>query len=309
MVQTGIKASKKIVKEINANWYVVFLIVVFVFFALYPFFRNDGARILLKAKRMFNRQAHVVIISTYGPSVNGSPFYEEYVDKAVNFILDPKNEVDEIIIVGGYTVDPSRSQSQGVLDFMKEKYPALIQKNFPVTLDECGITTWQNIINSKKLMDKEGITPKKITIFAEESREKKIAFFANNVFHWDASVIMDKRKILMEVDPLISTSKETQLFALTHSEKYEWPRFTYIKDTYLIDKNIRIITMPSGLPQNFVDDEHIKIFQEIKEFYDSNYGSQAIKERLDSWEKTAGFNTVQNLVDKGCAEYKQFLDK
>lgn len=304
-----IQTNKSSTKEINGNRYVIALIFVISFLVLFPYFKRNGGKMVLRAKRMINKQAHVAIISTYGPSVNGSPFYEAYIAKAVKFILDPANKVDEIVIVGGYTVDPSRSQSQAVLDFIKEKYPAFVLKNIPVTLDECGITTWQNIINSKKLMDKEGISPKKITIFAEESREKKVAFFANYVFHYDASAMMDKRKMLMEVDPLISASKESQLFAFIHSEKSEWSRFTYVKDTYLIDKDIRIITIPSGLPQNFADDEHTKIFQEIKEFYDPDYGNKAVKDRLDTWAKTAGFNTTQNLIDKGCPEYKQYLNK
>lgn len=296
-------------KETNIDFFVIALIVLIGFLVCIPLYLKNKTVIQTKINRTLNKNEHVVILSTYGPSVAGSPFYESYVKKAMKFILDPTNKVNELIIVGGYTVDPNTSQSQAVLNYIKDNYPAFSTAEIPVSLDECGITTWQNIQNTKKLMEKEGIEPLKITIFAEESREKKVAFFANNVFHWDASAIMDKRKILMEVDPLILASKEAQLLAYNQPDKVEWERFTYVKNTYLIDKNIRIITVPSGLSQQFIDDEHIKIFQEIKENYDPIYGNKAVKERLDRWAKTAGFNTVENLVKKGCTEYKQFLAK
>jgi hypothetical protein len=47
----------------------------------------------------------------------------------------------------------------------------------------------------------------------------------------------------------------------------------------------------------------------MKEFLVDSYGKRMVKERLDSWSKTAGFNTVENLVQKGCVEYKEFLKK
>jgi len=305
----ALNIDKPSTKETNIDFLIIALVVLIGIIGCIPLYQKYKTAIQTRINRVLNQNEHVVILSTYGPSVTGSPFYEAYVDKAMKFILDPTNKVNELIIVGGYTVDPNTSQSQAALNYIKEKYTAFNTAGIPVTLDECGITTWQNIKNTKKLMEKEGIKPLKITIFAEESREKKVAFFANNTFHWDASAIMDKRKILMEVDPLILASKEAQLLAYNQPDKVEWARFTYVKDTYLIDKNIRIITVPSGLSQQFADDEHTKIFQEIKEYYDPTYGNKAIKERLDEWAKTAGFNTVENLVKKGCIEYKQFLTK
>ncbi|MFZ2026532.1 MAG: hypothetical protein WAV30_04575 [Microgenomates group bacterium] len=295
-------------KEIDIDIPLIVLVLLFVLLTFFPLYKQHGSALKLKMQRLLNRNSHVVILSTYGPSVEGSPFYEAYVKKAVRYMMDPTNKVNELIIVGGYTVDPDRSQSQAVLDYMMQKYPEFEMSKIPVTLDECGITTWQNIRNTQILMNKNAIKAKNITIFAETSREKKIAFFANSTFHWDAPAIINTKKVLSEINPLISASQEAQLNAFS-SNTAEWARFAIVKDTYLIDKDIRIISEPSGLPQQFVDAEYAKLFEEIKEFYDSTYASKAIKAQLDEWTKIAGFDTAENLVQKGCTEYKQYLNK
>lgn len=295
-------------KEIDIDVPLIVLVLLFVLLTFLPLYKQHGSAIKLKIQRLLNRNSHVVILSTYGPSVEGSPFYEAYVKKAVRYMTDPKNGVNELIIVGGYTVDPDRSQSRAVLDYMKRQYPEFEKANIPVTLDECGITTWQNIKNTKTLMEKNAIQAKRITIFAETSREKKIAFFANSTFHWDAPAIIDTKKVLREVDPLIQASQEAQLNAFS-SKTSEWARFAMVKDTYLTDKDIRILSEPSGLPQQFVDEEYSKLFEEIKEFYDATYASKKIKKQLDEWTKVAGFDTAENLVQKGCNEYRQYLNK
>lgn len=295
-------------KEIDIDIPLIVLVLLFVLLTFFPLYKQHGSAIKLKIQRLLNRNSHVVILSTYGPSVEGSPFYEAYVKKAVRYMADPKNEVNELIIVGGYTVDPERSQSQAVLDYIRQHYPEFEKSGLPVTLDECGITTWQNIKNAKMLMEKNTIQAKKITIFAETSREKKIAFFANDTFHWDTPVIIDKKKVLAEIDPLIAASQEARLNAFS-SKTAEWARFAIVQDTYLIDRDIRIISEPSGLPQQFVDEEYEKLFEELKEFYDATYASKKIKKQLDEWTKIAGFDTAENLVQKGCTEYKQYLDK
>lgn len=124
-------------------------------------------------------------------------------------------------------------------------------------------------------------------IFAEESRMKKIAFFANDTFHKDSTANIDKKRVLKEIDPLITASQEIQLKSF-EARDTEWTRFTYVNNTYLVDKDLRIITEPSGLPQEFIDEEYTKIFQEIKEFYDVTYASKSLKKKLDEWSKTAG---------------------
>ncbi len=278
-------------KEINIDAIIIALVVLLGLIVGIPLYQQNRATINTKIKRVVNRQAHVVILSTYGPTVAGSPFYEAYVAKAMKFMLDPTNKVNELIIVGGYTVDQNTSQSQAVLNYIKEKYPAFNTAGIPVTLDECGITTWMNIKNAKKLMDQNSIQSKNITIFAESSREKKIAFFANNTFHWDSSAIIDKKKVLREIEPLIDASQEAQLSAFS-SKDSEWSRFSYVTNTYLTDKDIRIISEPSGLPQQFVDEEYAKIFQEMREFYDSTFASKTIMAKLDDWSKTRAKHTL-----------------
>lgn len=300
--------SNSSTNETNIDAIVITLVVLMGLLVLIPVYKKNKTAIETKIKRLINKKSHVVVISTYGPSVAGSPFYEAHIAKAIKFVLDPINKVNEVIIVGGYTVDQHISQSQAVLNYIKDKYPEFNSARIPVTLDECGITTWQNIKNTKVLMDKNSIKAQKITIFAESSREKKIAFFANSTFHWDSSAIIDKQKVLKEIEPLVAASQDAQLRAFT-SQNSEWARFVGVKDTYLVDKDMRIMTVSSGLPQQFVDEEYAKIFQEIKEFYDSTYASKTIRAKLDAWSATAGFNVAENLVKKGCIEYKQFLTK
>lgn len=295
-------------KEIDIDVPLIVLVLFFVLLTFFPLYKQHGSVLKLKMQRLLNRESHVVILSTYGPSVEGSPFYEAHVKKAVRYMMDPTNKVNELIIVGGYTVDPDRSQSQAVLDYIMQKYPEFEKSKIPVTLDECGITTWQNIRNTQILMNKNDIKAKKITIFAETSREKKIAFFANSTYHWDAPAIIDRNKVLKEIEPLIAASQEAQLEAFS-STTSEWARFARVKDSYLTDRDIRILSESSGLPQQFVDEEYSKLFEEIKEFYDATYASKKIKKQLDEWTKIAGFDTAENLVQKGCTEYKQYLNK
>lgn len=296
-------------KETNIDGMLVGFVVFLLLFTGVVLYKYNKASVDTKIKRTLNRNAHVVILSTYGPSVQGSPFYEKYVEKAVKYILDPKNKVNELVIVGGYTVDPNTSQSQAVLNYIKEKYPEFISSNIPVTLDECGITTWQNIKNAKKLMDREGIAAKKITIFAEESRFEKIQVFAFSEFTAKTDEI--KKSLsdmgLRTAEKNMLRSREEQLKALGSAQK----RQLQVPNEPMNYNNIEIsiLTESAGLPQDYVDDERIKINQEMKEFFDEKFGKQKIKERLDSWSKTAGFNTVENLVQKGCVEYKEFLKK
>lgn len=285
---------------IDGDLYGYMFILLIAFIILSPIIYFNRFKIRTFISRVLNRDAHVVIVSTYGPSVDGSVFYESYVKKMVDFVLEDKNKVDEIIIVGGYTVDPTRSQSQALLDYAYVKYPLFKKKNIPVTLDECGITTWENMKNAKKLIDTNFISAKKITIFGEESRSKKLAFFANGLFHPYTPPIADKERVLKQLGPLTDAPKEKQIQA--YNEKLaNGEYYTYIKDTYLIDKNIRIVTIPSGLSQEFVDDEHAKIFQEMKEFLDLDYGKKKVKERLESWYKTSGFDASEKRKQLKCS--------
>jgi len=328
MTQNSIHSTK----ETNIDGVLVGFVIFLLLFTGVVLYKYNKTAVDIKVKRIVNRNAHVVILSTYGPTVHGSPFYEKYVDKAVKFILDPKNKVDELLIVGGYTVDPNISQSQAVLNYIKEKYPEFNSSNIPVTLDECGITTWMNIRNSKKLMDQNSISAKEITIFAEDSRKQKVAFFANHVFPIGNSIDGSKDEIQREVNMYVKLPKEEQLQDFNNPKQLKdyqshsveelkeresdesrnsdaWPMYTHAINQENSKYNIEIITVPSGLAQEYIDDEHIKIFQEIKEFYDESYGRQKVKERLDDWSKIAGFNTIDNLVNKGCVEYKEFFNK
>lgn len=288
-------------KETNIDTQLlIFILLCGVITCIFLFYRY-GSVIALRIKRIMHRNVHVVIMSTYGPSVEGSPFYENYVAQAMKYVLLPENKVSELVIVGGYTVDPSRSQSQAVLDFIRVKYPGFVKAHIPVTLDECGVTTWQNIQNAKKLMDGESISAGKITIFAEESREKKVYFFANTTFK--EFIGNDKNLISLEVDPIISYSRREQVASYNSLQGMVLGKY--------ITKNalITIISVPSGLPESVSEDQHISLFQEVKEYLDPRYEVVRMKERLSGWSAAAGFDTAKNLVEKGCFEYKQFLNK
>jgi len=288
-------------KEIDADIPVILFTIFMVIMTFIFIYWRFGKAINLRIKRLMAKNVHVVIMSTYGPSVEESPFYEAYVAKAMSYIMDPANKVSELIIVGGYTVDPSRPQSRAVLDYIEGKYPTFKKAGIPVTLDECGITTWQNVQNAKKLMNRESISAGRITLFAEASREKRMYFFANTTFK--DFIGDDKNSALREVKGIIPLSREEQLKSYDSLQGMVTGEYT--------TKNavVDVITESAGLPQTYNDDEHIKIFQEVREYLDPPYGNAKVKERLDTWGKTAGFDTVKNLVEKGCGEYKQFLNK
>lgn len=293
-------------KEIDIDIPLIVLVLLFVLLTFFPLYKQHGSALKLKMQRLLNRNSHVVILSTYGPSVEGSPFYEAYVKKAVRYMMDPANKVNELIIVGGYTVDPDRSQSQAVLDYIRQHYPEFEKSKIPVTLDECGISTWQNIRNAKRLSDKELITPGRITIFAETSREKKVSYFANAVFYWDKdSFDLNKEIALEELGYLVSASKEVQLNGYRNFTMNDFSDATFATK----NAKVQTISVPSGLDRNVIEDEEAKIFKEIMEFYDPTYEKKGVKTQLDEWTKVAGFDTAENLVQKGCTEYKQYLDK
>lgn len=243
---------------------------------------------------------NIVIISTYGPAVAGSPFYEAYVTNTVQYISDPKNRVSNIIITGGYTLDRDISQSQAVLAYIKKTFPDFLSLKIPILLDQCGVTTSQNIVNAKRLIDSWNIKPEEITIFAETSRAKKIYFFANTTFLPFAKE--DKQKVIDEIAPLINLPLGDQLKDYNNLDAYFLAK--YVAPGNLV----KVITQDSGLPKEFSDAEYGKFFQDIKGYLNPAYGDIQIKEQLDQWSKTAGFSVAQNLVSKGCKEYSQFLD-
>jgi hypothetical protein len=286
--------------ETNIDSIIIGMVILIGLLVCIPVYQKNSGAILLRIKRVLTKNAHVVIVSTYGPTVGGSPFYESYIAQLMTYVLDPSNKVSEMIIVGGYTVDQSVSQSRAVLNYIEEKYPSFSSTNIAVTLDECGITTWQNIRNAKSLMAKEGIKSSRITIFAEESRDKKVYFFANTTFNDFYG--NDEKSILRETEELASASKGKQL--VTYNLL---PTMVTGEYTGKMGKT-ELITVPAGLPKEYIDDEQAQLFSEIKEYLDPTYGHLKVKERLDNWAKAAGFNTIENLVDKGCVEYKRFLD-
>lgn len=295
-------------KEIDIDIPLIVLVLLFVLLTFFPFYKQHGSAIKLKMQRLLNRSSHVVILSTYGPSVEGSPFYEAYVKKAVRYMMDPANKVNELIIVGGYTVDPDRSQSQAVLDYMMQKYPEFGKANIPVTLDECGITTWQNMKNAKRLADKEFITPGRITVFAEETRKERVFLFSLSEFFLKNDAI----KKLFSSEAIKGANESLALPIDEQLRRYESsPHNTVVPrdpQNYK-DIELNIITESAQLPKEIVDAERLKVSSELKEMYEPTYGNAKIKQQLDEWTKIAGFDTAENLVKKGCAEYKQYLDK
>ena len=244
---------------------------------------------------------HTVIISTYGSTVTGSPFYETYITKAVKYIADPNNQVKHLVIVGGYTVDKNTSQAQAAFDYINKTFPEFASQKIPVLFDQCGVTTWQNIANAKQLLDSQGIRPDKLTVFAETSKIRDIYFFANTDFLPFSDT--DKQLILKEVKPLLSMSEDKQLSAYNNLGNYTLSKYTNPND--LVD----VITQDSGLPQSYTDQDHAKTFGEINEDLDPTYGDQMIKSQIDEWSKTAGFSVAQNLVSKGCNYYSRFITK
>lgn len=298
--------SGEVQKEIDIDLPLIVLVLLFVALTFFPLYKRHGDNLKLKVQRLLNRKAHVVIVSTYGPSVDGSPFYEAYVKKAVRYITDSANKVDEVVIVGGYTVDPNRSQSRAVLDYMNEHYSEFVKARVPVTLDECGITTWQNIQNAKKLMDKELITPGEITVFAEEARKERVFVFSLAEFFFKNDEI---RKVF-ETEALRGANENLALPISEQLRKYEnSPHSTEVPrdEKNYRDIKLNILTESAQLPKEVVDAEHLRIATEIKEMYDPAYGKKKLKQQLDDWTKVAGFDTKENLIQKGCEEYKQLL--
>lgn len=299
--------SHGVQKEIDIDLPLIVLVLLFVGLTFFPLYKRHGDELKIKVKRLLNRKAHAVIVSTYGPSVEGSPFYEAYVKKVVGYITDPANKVDEVVIVGGYTVDPNRSQSQAVLDYMKEHYPQFANSKIPVTLDECGVTTWQNIRNAKKLMDKNYIAPQRLTVFAEETRKERVFVFSLSEFFFKSKEAKDifVNQAVQGANSVLALPKEEQLRQYnTSSHETRVPE----DKTIYKDISLDILTESADLPKEIADAEYLKIAEEMKELFEPTYGAARLKKQLDEWTKVAGFDTAENLVQKGCTEYKDYLN-
>lgn len=282
---------------------VIVISFVLLFFVVGFFFYQNGLKSNLNSKRSLppSVKEHTVILSTYGPSVEGSPFYETYVTKAMKYITNPENQVKHLVIVGGYTLDANRSQAQAVLDYVNKTFPEFSSQKIPVMLDLCGITIWQNIANAKQLLDSNKIKPDKVTIFAETSRTKKVYFFANTNFLPFPDE--DKQLILKEIKPLLSMSEDQRLSAYRNLGNYNLSKYTNPNGL------VEVITQDSDLTQKFTDQEYSKTFEEVNAGLDFQYGDQKIKDQMDEWSNAAGFSVAQNLVSKGCPYYNRFLQK
>lgn len=241
---------------------------------------------------------HVVIISTYGPEVGG-PFYVAYMTKVMKYILDKQNKVKTIVIVGGYTVDASRSQAQAVLDYIQANFPDFKKQNRDILLEQCSITTGQNMVNAKQLLDAKGVHPDKITVFAETTRAKKVYFFAHSTF--SPIPDLDSSLIATELKPLIALPQSKQLESYSHLNDYQVSKYT--NQSSLVE----VITQDSGLPKEYQNQEYSSFFQDIYAYLDPTFGKKQLEIRLNELSKAATFSVAENLVAKGCKEYQDYI--
>ncbi len=167
---------------------------------------NSKAELKTKVKSMahvvdkkFDKGAkRIVIVPGYGTPVLGNESYEEYIKKAVAYVNNETNNVVAVVFTGSYTDDKNLSEAEALYRGFDEyaDIAGLQKTGVHFYKEECAITTWQNIENSKALVDSKKTSYDSVTIFGDEGRKEKLIGYANTVFNKD--IVKDRSVVSVD---------------------------------------------------------------------------------------------------------------
>ncbi len=109
---------------------------------------------------------HVVIVPGYGVIYN-DPTYEGYVEAFSEYIEDEDNEVTAVVFTGSYSTTPDITEAA----FLNGEFnntvavSAIQSRGIHVYKEECAITSWQNIGNTKDLLDDKAEEYSRVTVW------------------------------------------------------------------------------------------------------------------------------------------------
>jgi hypothetical protein len=142
--------------------------------------------------------SRIVIVPGYGTPVLGSESYEAYVKKAVAYVNDEANNVVAVVFTGSYTDNKNLSEAEALYRGFDEyaDIGGLQKDGIDFYKEECAITTWQNIENSKAVVDNKKTSYDSVTIFGDEGRKEKLIGYGNTVFNKD--IVKDRSVVSVD---------------------------------------------------------------------------------------------------------------
>lgn len=218
---------------------------------------------------------HTVIVPGYGAPVAGNTTYEGYIDAVAEYVGDEENNVNSVVFTGSYSTLQNTSEAESMNNYFNSVVDtsALQTRGIKVLKEECAIVSWQNISNSKDVLAEYSIAPGKVTVFGDKNRKDKLQSFATYKFNEDQD-IPDSAKDLLD-GGLYYTEINFQGYDFGNSADSE-------------------------------DERNAKFAAESAAAYDAELGNELLKLRIGQWTSEFGYDVADNLVAKGCAEYKGF---
>ncbi len=220
-------------------------------------------------------EGHVVIVPGYGAPVAGNASYEDYIDEVVEFVEDKSNRVSTVIFTGSYSSLENTSEAESMNQYFNSAVDLdeIQARGIKVIKEECAIVSWQNIANSKDILDDRATPYNTVTVFGDVNREDKLTALATYKFNED----------------IASGSSASDLV-----------------NSGLSYKNIAFIGHDFGGATEDENERNAKFAAEIAGAYDAKIGNEILEQRINEWTEQFGYDVADNLVSKGCTEFAGF---
>ncbi len=220
-----------------------------------------------------NESHHTVVVAGYGTKVSGNKSYEHYIDQVADFVSNEDNAVDSVVFTGSYSDSKDISEAGAMNNYFNTQVDTaeLMTRGVHVYQEKCAIVSWQNISYSQELLAKAGTTPTEVTIFGDVNREDKLKTFAIYKFNLGDGLPNDPAELL---------SKSLNVANIT----YKGFDFGSNADTE--------------------EERNARFAAEILGAYDTRVGNEILSKRLTEWSSTYGYDVGDNLVAKGCTQFK-----
>jgi hypothetical protein len=144
------------------------------------------------------------IILGYGIFTSKDKIYKDYLDTYLDAIS--KNIPDIIITTGGISNPryPDLSEAKSMGKYLLSRNNTLKDKLF---YEERSLSTNENLLYTKELLDQQGVNPNKIIIFCDSIRVVKVYYMACHIFNESLFLSMDDTKIYKHILELHETNK------------------------------------------------------------------------------------------------------
>lgn len=220
-------------------------------------------------------EGHVVIVPGYGAPVAGNTAYEGYISEVAAFVNNESNRVSTVIFTGSYSSLKNTSEAESMNQYFNSlvDLDTIQARGIKILKEECAIVSWQNIANSKDILD-DRVTPyTKVTVFGDADRKEKLMAFATYKFNEDIS------------------TPDSAGDLINSSVNY---------------KTIDFVGYDFGGEPEVETERDAKFAAEIAGAYDAKVGNEILELRINDWTEQFDYDVADNLVAKGCTEFAGF---